>query len=227
MIQLPPDKFGAQPGRHRQRGEGWPAAGRPGGDHRHAVGNGAAALVVVAVAGLVSSQAYGEIAQLLGLFFILSMPGSAVLVGVVHRVTGLRAATRPISVQWCPAHGALPGRPPDGAGPSTRPAGWGPTSSGCRTGGGWSWYLMAAGIWILLSVDHGLLQAHRSYRPLAGNLLVEGGVRTAAVMFLVIGGFGVVGLRPRAVPERGGGHHHAQLVGPEGLDEPGHQPRGA
>ena len=40
--------------------------------------------------------------------------------------------------------------------------------------------LMAAGIWILLSVDRGLLQAHRRYRPLAGNLLVEGGVRTAA-----------------------------------------------
>ena len=52
--------------------------------------NGAAALVVVAVARLVSSQSYGEIAQLLGLFFILSMPGSAVLVGVVRRVTGLQ-----------------------------------------------------------------------------------------------------------------------------------------
>ena len=43
--------------------------------------NGAGALVVVAVARLVSPQAYGAIAQLLGLFFILSMPGSAVLVG--------------------------------------------------------------------------------------------------------------------------------------------------
>ncbi|HUD17674.1 MAG TPA: hypothetical protein VMQ59_10440, partial [Acidimicrobiales bacterium] len=54
--------------------------------------NGAAALVVVAVARLVSPQAYGAIAQLLGLFFILSMPGSAVLVGVVRRVTALQNA---------------------------------------------------------------------------------------------------------------------------------------
>ena len=52
--------------------------------------NAAAALVVIAVARLVSSRSYGEIAQLLGLFFILSMPGSAVLVGVVRRVTGLQ-----------------------------------------------------------------------------------------------------------------------------------------
>jgi hypothetical protein len=37
--------------------------------------NGAAALVVIAVARLVSSQDYGAIAKLLGLFFILSMPG--------------------------------------------------------------------------------------------------------------------------------------------------------
>lgn len=34
--------------------------------------------------------------------------------------------------------------------------------------------LTAAGIWILLSVDRGLLQARRRYRSLAGNLLVEG-----------------------------------------------------
>ena len=52
---------------------------------------------------------------------------------------------------------------------------------------------MAAGIWILLSVDRGLLQAHRSYRPLAGNLLIEGGVRSAIVLVLVFGGLGVVG----------------------------------
>ncbi len=52
---------------------------------------------------------------------------------------------------------------------------------------------MAAGIWILLSVDRGLLQAHRSYRPLAGNLLIEGGIRTAFVLVLVAGGFGVAG----------------------------------
>jgi len=53
--------------------------------------------------------------------------------------------------------------------------------------------LMAAGVWILLSVDRGLLQAHRSYRNLAVNLVVEGGVRTVLVVVLVAGGLGVVG----------------------------------
>ena len=57
--------------------------------------NGAAALLVIGVARLVSSQDYGAIAQLLGLFFILSMPGSAVLVGVVRRVSRCR---RPATV---------------------------------------------------------------------------------------------------------------------------------
>jgi len=157
--------------------------------------NGAAALVVVAVARLVSSQSYGEIAQLLGLFFILSMPGSAVLVGVVRRVTGLQTTGQGhlvkrwvgrvhriclvaigielvlvLALQGWIAHQL---RLPDGRGVVL--------------------ILMAAGIWILLSVDRGLLQAHRSYRPLAGNLLVEGGVRTGLVVLLVVGGFGVAG----------------------------------
>jgi len=157
--------------------------------------NGAAALVVVAVARLVSSQAYGEIAQLLGLFFILSMPGSAVLVGVVRRVTGLQTTGQGHLVRrWVGrvhriclvAIGvelvlvlALQG--------------WIAHQLRLPNGRGVVLILMAAGIWILLSVDRGLLQAHRSYRPLAGNLLVEGGVRTALVVVLVVGGFGVAG----------------------------------
>jgi O-antigen/teichoic acid export membrane protein len=45
--------------------------------------------------------------------------------------------------------------------------------------------LVAAGVWMMLCVDRGLLQANRSYRALAGNLLVEGGVRTVVVLALV------------------------------------------
>ncbi len=157
--------------------------------------NGAAALVVVAVARLVSSQSYGEIAQLLGLFFILSMPGSAVLVGVVRRVTGLQTTGQSHLVRkWIArAHRICL------AGMAVELVlvlalqGWIAHQLRLPDGRGVVLILMAAGIWILLSVDRGLLQAHRSYRPLAGNLLVEGGVRTAAVLVLVVGGFGVVG----------------------------------
>jgi O-antigen/teichoic acid export membrane protein len=53
--------------------------------------------------------------------------------------------------------------------------------------------LVAAGIWILLCVDRGLLQAHRGYRALAGNLLMEGTVRTSVVILLVAGHLGVAG----------------------------------
>ena len=54
--------------------------------------------------------------------------------------------------------------------------------------------LLAAGaVWILLCFDRGLLQAHRSYRTLSVNLLVEGGVRTAAVFAFVGAGAGPTG----------------------------------
>ena len=46
---------------------------------------------------------------------------------------------------------------------------------------------------VLLSLDRGLLQAHRAYRPLAANLLVEIGIRVVAVVVLVLAGFGPSG----------------------------------
>jgi O-antigen/teichoic acid export membrane protein len=53
--------------------------------------------------------------------------------------------------------------------------------------------LTAAAFFVLLSLDRGLLQAHRAYQPLAVNLLVEMGVRVVAVLALVLAGFGPSG----------------------------------
>ncbi len=53
--------------------------------------------------------------------------------------------------------------------------------------------LTAAAVFVLLSLDRGLLQAHREYHPLAANLLVEVGVRVVAVVVLVAAGFGPSG----------------------------------
>ena len=53
--------------------------------------------------------------------------------------------------------------------------------------------LTAAAFFVLLSLDRGLLQAHRSYQPLAVNLIVEMGVRVVAVLVLVLAGFGPSG----------------------------------
>jgi len=157
--------------------------------------NGAAALVVIAVARLLSSQAYGELAQLLGLFFILSMPGSAVLVGVVRRVTGLQTTGQAHLVRrWVArVHRICL------AGIAVELVlvlilqGWIARQLHLSNGEGVVLILMAAGVWILLCVDRGLLQAHRRYGGLASNLLVEGGVRTALVLALVAGGAGVAG----------------------------------
>jgi O-antigen/teichoic acid export membrane protein len=157
--------------------------------------NGAGALVVVAVARLVTPSAYGAIAQLLGLFFILSMPGSAVLVGVVRRVTALRDAGNEHQVhRWvAKVHRvALAGIVVEVVVVFLL-QGWIARQLSLPNSNGVFLILVAAGIWILLCVDRGLLQAHRSYPQLAGNLLVEGGVRTLFVLVLVALHLGVTG----------------------------------
>ncbi len=157
--------------------------------------NGAAALVVVAVARLVTPQAYGAIAQLLGLFFILSMPGSAVLVGVVRRVTAMRNAGHGHQVhRWVSrVHRILLVAIAVELVVVLLIQGWIASQLSLPNSDGIVLILVAAGIWILLCVDRGVLQAHRRYRPLAGNLLVEGFVRTFLVVVLVVLHLGVAG----------------------------------
>ncbi len=157
--------------------------------------NGAAALLVIAVARLVTPQAYGAIAQLLGLFFILSMPGSAVLVGVVRRVTALQKAGRGHLIRpWvAKVHRIALAALAVEVVAVVLLQGWIARQLSLPNSQGIVFILVAAGVWILLCVDRGLLQAHRAYRGLAGNLLIEGGVRTACVLVLVLGHLGVAG----------------------------------
>jgi O-antigen/teichoic acid export membrane protein len=157
--------------------------------------NGAGTLVVVVVARLVTPQSYGAIAQLLGLFFILSMPGSAVLVGVVRRVTALQKAGHGWMVRrWVVRIRRLMlGAIVVGAVLVLALQGWIARQLSLPNSEGVALILVSGGIWILLSVDRGLLQAHRSYRALAGNLLMEGGFRTACVIGLVSAHLGVAG----------------------------------
>lgn len=182
-------------------------AGRPGDSIRSGlttagpvaaaglVVNGAAALVVVAVARLVNPQSYGAIAQLLGLFFILSMPGSAVLVGVVRRVTAMQNAGHAHLVRrWVgKVHRVVLAAIAVEVVVVLLLQGWIARQLSLPNSQGVVLILVAAGIWILLCVDRGLLQAHRSYLALAGNLLVEGGVRTFLVIVLVVAHLGVAG----------------------------------
>ena len=157
--------------------------------------NGASVVLTIALARLLVPHSYGVLNQLTGLYLILSMPGSAVVVAVVRRVT-----------MWHE----------DGSGHLVRRwAGrvhrqgtvlvlvWAAVVFASRhdvavllnqqSGIGIAAILTAAAFFVLLSLDRGLLQAHRSYQPLAANLLVEMGVRVAAVLALVAAGFGPSG----------------------------------
>jgi O-antigen/teichoic acid export membrane protein len=169
------------------------------------VGAGAAAglsslLTTVLVARLLSSRGYGAFVVLLGMFLVLSMPGSALLVAVVRRITAwesegygdrvhgwvvrvhrigaaaviiLALAIRLVRAPLISAL-SLPGP------------------------GGVVEILTAAAIWVLLSIDRGLLQARQDYRNLSVNLVLEAVVRTgctigfAAVWGVTGAAFGVL-----------------------------------
>jgi len=151
--------------------------------------------VTLVIARAMSTRSYGATAQLFALFMIVSMPGSALLVGVVRRVTawgrtgrtdlvagwaarvrrvGLRAvvavAVLGLLIREPLAHQlSLPGA------------------------GGVAETLTAGAAWCLLCVDRGLLQAAHRYRELAANLLVDAAVKAAATVGLVLAGLGQTG----------------------------------
>lgn len=157
--------------------------------------NGLNVLVTVVIARILTSRGYGELAQLNGIFLFLSMPGSAVLVGVVRRATALRAAglgprVRSFSsrlhrlaltgvvvlvvLAWGLEHLVAHALSLDGS-------------------GGIVPIVAAAGFWLALSIDRGLLQARREYGALSANLVVEGTMRMIFVLTLTAAGLGVTG----------------------------------
>ncbi len=157
--------------------------------------NVAGVILTIALARLLSPHSYGVLNQLTGLYLILSMPGSAVVVAVVRRVTvwhedgsghlvrrwagrvhrqGTMVVLVWAVIVFTSRHGVA-------------------VLLNQQSGIGIAAILTAAAFFVLLSLDRGLLQAHRAYRPLAVNLLVEVGVRLVAVVVLVLAGFGPSG----------------------------------
>ena len=167
--------------------------------------NGASVILTVALARLLSPHSYGVLNQLTGLYLILSMPGSAVVVAVVRRVTVWHEdGTGHLVRRWAgrvhrqctlvvlvwavivftSRHGVA-------------------VLLNQQSGIGIAAILTAAAFFVLLSLDRGLLQAHRAYRPLAVNLLVEMGVRVVAV----------AGARRRRLRPLRRGHRHPHRRG--------------
>jgi len=143
-------------------------------------------LTTVFVAHVLSTRGYGTLIVLLGLFLVVSMPGTALLVGVVRRVSawqasGLGGRVRPwvarvhrigegsivllaivmFLIRVPVAHAlSLPG--PSGV----------------------TEILTAGGVWILVSIDRGLLQVGRDYTDLSVNLVIEAVTRCALTVGL-------------------------------------------
>ncbi|HVA04777.1 MAG TPA: hypothetical protein VMU64_13660 [Acidimicrobiales bacterium] len=172
-----------------------PARGpEEGSEIRHAIPLAIAAALVgvvsllttVFVAHVLSTEGYGTLIVLLGLFLVVSMPGTALLVGVVRRVSawqtgGLGDRVRPwvarvhrvgevsivvvALVMWLirgPVSHALSLPSPSGV----------------------AEIMTAGGIWILVSVDRGLLQVGRDYKDLSINLVIEAATRCALTVGL-------------------------------------------
>ncbi len=204
------------------------AAERPGGSARLAwraglldagplavagvVANGGSMLVTLVLARLLRAPDYGALNQLIGVFFVVSTPGSAVLVGVVRRVTrwsgdlggvarwgaGVhRLATRALLLF---AAGVLV------AGPSVA------RLLGREDAVGFDAFAIAGAVWVLLCVDRGLLQAHREYRTLSSNLLLEGAARTAFMIGFGAAGLGVGGVAAGVLVAEVCTALHARLV---------------
>jgi len=159
-----------------------------------AVANGGSVVVTVALARLLVARDYGALNQLIGVFFVVSTPGSAVLVGVVRRVTrwmgDLDAVARWGAALHRRAMLALVafGGTVVAVGPQlARLLGRSDTL-------GVDAIAIAGAVWVLLCIDRGLLQAHRSYRTLSANLLLEGGARTALMVAAGAAGLGVSGV---------------------------------
>lgn len=158
------------------------------------VGNLLNILGTVVIARLLTSREYGSMAQLLGLFFVLSMVGSAFLVGVVRRIAQMVAdGHEPLARLWCQR---LYRRTLIGV------AAWcviaislDPWLSRALKlpGDAAALTLMAGSVWLLLCIDRAILQAHRRYRDLGQNLVVEMGVRTVLMLAFAAAGFGVTG----------------------------------
>ena len=150
------------------------------------VANGLNIVATVLIARLLTTHQYGGVAQLLGLFFVLSMPGSALLVGVVRRIAAGTARGRQQEVhQWTTRlyRRCLIGLAVWAAFSLAIEA---PLASALRLPS-------SGGVWFLLCIDRAVLQGHRRYAGLGLNLMVEIGIRTVFVLSFAAAGFGILG----------------------------------
>ncbi|HUI02150.1 MAG TPA: hypothetical protein VLZ77_01320 [Acidimicrobiales bacterium] len=169
-----------------------PATAGATSEIRHAVPLAVAAALVglvsllttVFVAHVLTKRGYGTLVILLAIFLVVSLPGSAILVGVVRRVSswdagGLGGRVRP----WV----ARVHRSGEAAIVALAVFSWlirVPIAHGLNLPGpsGVAEVLIAGGFWINISVDRGVLQVRRAYTAVSVNLVLESVARCALTL---------------------------------------------
>ena len=156
--------------------------------------NAVALVFTVLFARILGADGYGSLAALLSTFLILAVPGAAVQVAVARETAmgrlGTGAELAATLSRWrrtlliaCAVVAVLAGLLREQiasvlsvdevwAAAATLP-------TGC--------------LWLLLSVERGVLQGQHAYRPVAWSLLLEAGGRVAIALVLVAAGLGVSG----------------------------------
>jgi O-antigen/teichoic acid export membrane protein len=159
------------------------------------VASGAGLLATVLVARLLTQANYGAFAKLLGVFLVLSLPGTALMVGVVRRVTAWRASGMDERVRQWVTRAHWTGR---GVVAGLVFAIWlarSPLAQAMKLPGSASLVevIAAGGVWILVAMDRGLLQSTQRYGALSVNIVAEGLGRTLGVIVLPAVGLGLQG----------------------------------
>ncbi|MCK9895728.1 hypothetical protein [Frankia sp. AgB32] len=154
------------------------------------VANAANMGVTLLIARAMSTRSYGAVAQLIAIFFVVSMPGSALLVGVVRRITTWqhsgqldlvsgwvrRVRRAGVATVLIVAVLAVVGR------------GIVAHELSLPGPGGVAEIITAGAAWCLLCVDRGLLQCARLYPALAVNLLADAAIKSMVTIGLVLAG---------------------------------------
>ncbi len=156
--------------------------------------NGGNLLANLVFARVLDATNYGALVVQTGIFLILSMGGSALQVAVVQRDTSIPGNTRHERGFWIRrlrgvCAGGVAATCVLGllvASPTATMLSYPHPLAIAEA-------IAAAGMWVSLSVERGLLQARRAYPELARNLVLEGAGRITVTVGLVFAGFGVNG----------------------------------
>lgn len=158
--------------------------------------NLAVAGTTLAVARLLHTREYGTFVQLVAVFYVLTMPGLALGIAVVRRVSDwlTRPGSAPVAAEWIRrirrlmyvsaalafAIGAALAAPIAHL-------------LAIRSTGGLVETFAAGALWTIACYERALLQARKAYPAYAANLLLEGVLRCLVTMVAVAAGLGVPG----------------------------------